>query len=77
MPDVMDFHFTPYCRTMAALKQFMKNGVPEVGLPPLDPMKLENVEFHLAGAVVTFKNVTATGLSDHETKRVKYNKEAR
>jgi len=60
--------------TMAALKQFMKDGVPEVSLPPLDPMKLDNVEFHLAGAVVTFKNVTAEGLSNHETKNVGYDK---
>ena len=61
-------------RTMAALKQFMKDGVPELGLPPLDPMKLDNVEFHLAGAVVTFKNVTAQGLSNHEAKNVRYNR---
>eukprot|EP00092_Neocalanus_flemingeri_P088210 GFUD01111428.1.p1 GENE.GFUD01111428.1~~GFUD01111428.1.p1 ORF type:complete len:184 (+),score=54.83 GFUD01111428.1:50-601(+) len=61
--------------TMAALKLFMKNGVPEAGLPPLDTLKLDNVEFNLAGAVVAFKNVTATGLSDHETKNVQYNKE--
>ena len=59
---------------MAALKRFMKDGVPEVGLPPLDPLKLDNVGFHLAGAVVTFKNATATGLSEHETERVQYNK---
>jgi hypothetical protein len=64
-------------RTMAALKQFMKTGVPEVDLPPLDPMKLDNVEFHLAGAVVTFKNVTAQGLSNHQTKNVRYDKATR
>ena len=59
---------------MGALKEFMKVGVPEVGLPPLDPMKLDNVEFNLAGAVVTFQNVTAEGLSDYQTKSVGYDR---
>merc|ERR1712212_555978 len=60
--------------TMGALKEFMKVGVPEVGLPPLDPMKLDNVEFNLAGAVVTFQNVTAEGLSDYQTRSVGYDR---
>ena len=62
---------------MGALKSFMKEGVPEVGLPPLDPMKLDNVEFSLAGAVIAFLNITAEGLSSHQTKSVSYDKDSR
>lgn len=62
--------------TMTALKEFMKVGVPELGLPPLDPMKLDNVEFNLATAVVTFQNVTAEGLSDYQSRSVGYDKQS-
>jgi len=63
--------------TMAALKQFMSTGIPEAGLPPLDPMRLDNVELNLAGAVVSFNNVTAIGLSNHEARNVQYDRNTR
>ena len=73
------FHpiLAPGFRTMAALKQFMSTGIPEAGLQPLDPMRLDNVELNLAGAVVSFNNVTAIGLSNHEARNVQYDRNTR
>ena len=55
-----------------SLKEYMKKGVPEVGLPPLDPLRLDNVEFNLAGANIEFENITMTGLSEHRVQKVEF-----
>ena len=55
---------------MSAFKKFMKTGVAEAGLPPLDPLVLDSVDFSLAGAKLTFSNLTAVGLSQHTAEQV-------
>lgn len=50
----------------------MKNGIPDVGIPPLDPLNLDNVALTMAGAQVEFMDITMTGLSDHTIKSVQY-----
>ena len=55
----------------------MKNGDPETGLPPLDPLRLDNVGFSLAGAQIEFENITMKGLSDHQVKQVEFEENER
>ena len=59
-------------RVIFSLKDYMKNGVPEAGLAPLDPLALDNVGFSLAGANIQFQNITMTGLSQHQVQRVEF-----
>jgi len=63
--------------TMSAFKKFMKTGVAEAGLPPLDPLVLDSVDFSLAGAKLTFSNLTAVGLSQHTAEQVEYERATR
>ena len=55
----------------------MKTGIPEAGIPPLDPLKLDNVGFSLAGSRVEFMNITLRGLGDHTVDNVEYEEENR
>jgi len=60
-----------------SLKNYMKNGIPEAGLAPLDPLQLDNVEFNLGGANIEFQNITMTGLSEHRVQKVEFNENTR
>lgn len=60
-----------------SLKGFMKTGIPSAGLPPLDPLSLDNVEFSLGGANIEFRNVTMAGLSNHDIGDVTYDESKR
>merc|ERR550532_1080749 len=60
-----------------SLKGLMKSGIPEAGLPPLDPLNLDNVELNLAGAHIEFRNVTMAGLSNHDIGDVTYDEDER
>lgn len=60
-----------------SLKDFMKTGIPEAGVAPLDPLKLDNVGFNLAGASIDFMNITLDGMSDHQVGGVSYNEASR
>jgi len=60
-----------------SLKFSMKTGIPEAGIPPLDPLKLDNVGFSLAGSRVEFMNITLRGLGDHTVDNVEYEEENR
>ena len=62
---------------MGSLKQYMKTGIPEANLPPLDPLNLDNVGFSLAGAKVEFMNIFMEGLSNHTVKDVQYDDNTR
>ena len=62
---------------VSSLKGYMKTGIPEAGLPPLDPLNLDNVGFSLAGAHIEFRNVTMSGLSSHQLGEVTYNEQSR
>ena len=55
----------------------MKTGIPSAGLPPLDPLSLDNVEFNLGGANIEFRNVTMAGLSNHDIEDVTYDESKR
>ena len=55
----------------------MKTGIPSAGLPPLDPLSLDNVEFSLGGANIEFRNVTMAGLSNHDIGDVTYDESKR
>jgi hypothetical protein len=52
---------------LSDLKPRIANGVPEINLPPMDPLHLKNVAFrHGSGAIkinAVFSNVEAMGLS--------------
>ncbi len=50
----------------------MKTGIPSAGLPPLDPLSLDNVEFSLGGANIEFRNISMAGLSNHDIGDVTY-----
>ena len=60
-----------------SLKGFMKTGIPSRGLPPLDPLSLDNVGFSLGGANIEFRNVTLGGLSNHDIGEVTYDETKR
>ena len=60
-----------------SLKGFMKTGIPSRGLPPLDPLSLDNVGFSLGGANIEFRNVTMGGLSNHDIGDVTYDETKR
>jgi len=62
---------------VGSLKQYMKTGIPEANLPPLDPLNLDNVGFSLAGAKVEFMNIFMEGLSNHTVKDVQYDDNTR
>ena len=62
---------------VSSLKGYMKTGIPEAGLPPLDPLNLDNVGLSLAGANIEFRNVTMSGLSSHQLGEVAYNEQSR
>ena len=51
----MDSKFTDNFSVVQSLKGLMKSGIPEAGLPPLDPLNLDNVELNLAGAHIEFR----------------------
>ena len=55
----------------------MKTGIPEAGVAPLDPLKLDNVGFNLATASIDFMNITLTGMSDHQVDGVTYDESSR
>ena len=39
----------------------MKTGVPELGLPPFDPLFIDNISFEFFDAVVEFNNINFSG----------------
>ena len=60
-----------------SLKGIMKTGIPSKGVPPLDPLSLDNVGFSLGGANIEFRNVTMGGLSNHDIGEVTYDETKR
>ena len=64
-------------RVILSLKDYMKTGIPEAGVAPLDPLKLDNVGFNLAGASIDFMNITLDGMSDHQLGEVTYDESSR
>ena len=64
-------------RVVLGLKSYMKTGIPDAGVPPLDPLNLDNVALSLAGAKVEFRNINMSGLSDHSVTDVKYDEGTR
>jgi len=49
-----------------------KDGVPALGLPPLDPLDLPRVALELGGNSVEFYNVVARGLSDFTVNSISF-----
>ncbi|XP_052740886.1 protein takeout-like [Bicyclus anynana] len=57
--------------TKAAIAMFAR-GVPELGIEPVDPMKVPLVESDHAGLKLTFKDSVLTGIKDCELQSVKH-----
>ncbi|GAB6023682.1 hypothetical protein CHUAL_008444 [Chamberlinius hualienensis] len=56
------------------IKPILKNGIPELNIPKLDPMSISNIEFSEGGSVVQgkaiFSNVMVVGIGDYVPKFV-------
>lgn len=56
-------------------------GIPELKLPPLDPLKIQNIVFNEKGSVVDvnakFTDVVVTGAGDHTAKALKVDRAKR
>merc|ERR1712002_1319273 len=51
-----------------------KAGVPELGLPALDPLVMPGIELNLGNSKVKFEDIVANGLSRFNVKSVNYDK---
>merc|ERR1711910_260125 len=51
-----------------------KAGVPELGLPALDPLVMPGIELNLGNSKVKFEDIVANGLSRFTVKSVNYDK---
>lgn len=58
-------------QTLNDLRPFLSTGIPELSLPPLEPMYIKTIEFRQGDGPVTiqstFNEVTVTGLSNFTT----------
>jgi len=56
----------------AEIKPILPKGIPELNVPPLEPLSIENIQFSEQGTVVqvtaTFSKVLVKGASNHEVK---------
>lgn len=58
-------------QTLHDLRPFLPTGIPELSLPPLEPMQIPSIEFRQGQGAVTIKStftqVKVTGLSNYST----------
>ena len=50
------------CRSVANMGDKYKRGVPELGLPSLDPMTMPMIEIEMGNNKVKMEDITSTGL---------------
>ena len=55
-------HFFGMCRSVANMGDKYKRGVPELGLPSLDPMTMPMIEIEMGNNKVKMEDITSTGL---------------
>ena len=51
-----------FCRSVANMGDKYKRGVPELGLPSLDPMTMPMIEIEMGNNKVKMEDITSTGL---------------
>ena len=55
----------------------MENGIPELQVPPIDPIQLDLVEFRFFNLTTKFKGLSMRGLKDFKLKKSEVNKAER
>ena len=55
-------HYCTSCRSVANMGDKYKRGVPELGLPSLDPMTMPMIEIEMGNNKVKMEDITSTGL---------------
>ena len=58
----------PHHRSVADMGAKYKHGVPELGLPSLDPMLMPRIELNIGANKVKMENIRSTGLSITSTR---------
>ena len=55
----------------------MENGIPELDLPPMDPMKLDQLDFRFLNLSLGISNISQTGFKNLKLEKSHVDKDAR
>ena len=64
-------------RVLENARTIMENGIPELQVPPIDPIQLDLVEFRFFNLTTKFKGLSMRGLKDFKLKKSEVNKAER
>ena len=56
------------CSILEQFRPFMESGVPELNLPPLDPLAVDHITFKFFDATVEFNEVLFMGFKENIVK---------
>ena len=56
-----------FCRSVANMGDKYKRGVPELGLPSLDPMSMPKIEIQMGNNKVKMEDITSSGFTHSKT----------
>ena len=67
----------PLFRTLENFKLTMDTGIPELGMPPLDPINIDIIEFKFFNLTISFNNVLMNGFKNFTVKKSVMDKKKR
>ena len=62
-------------RVLENSRTIMTNGIPELEVPPIDPIQLDLVEFRIFNLTTQFKDLSMRGLKDFKLLKSEVNKD--
>ena len=69
--------FTSFFRTIENFRETMESGVPEIQLPPLDPIHLDLIDFKFYNLTMDFMDLDLFGFKGFSLKSSKIDKKKR
>ena len=64
-------------RSIETIIDSVETGIPELGLPPMDPMELEQLDFQFFNLSLEVKNISQTGFKNMKLEKSLVDKDAR
>ena len=75
--SIYSFKSSYYDRTLEDFKLTMDTGIPELGMPPLDPIDIDIIEFKFFNLTIAFNNVLMNGFKNFTVQKSVMDKKKR
>ena len=66
-----------HCRTLENFKLTMSTGIPELDMPPLDPINIDLIDFKFFNMTIEFVDILMKGFKTFQLKKSSVDRSAR